>query len=346
MTLASYRLPAEWERQAGVIIAWPHATTDWGPRLPRIERAYTALAAAIADFEPLIVCTADPATRERADALLAQAGVDRARLRFVTAAYDDTWLRDSGPITLVDEHAFRLLDFRFTGWGGKYEGGRDDRLVQTLREAGIFAAHAEHRRIDWALEGGAIESDGRGSLLTTWRCLHQRHPQMSRAAMDAVLRDAFQVERVLWLEHGYLEGDDTDAHIDTLARLAPDDTIVFQACDDASDPHYAELLRMREELAALRTSTGRPYRLLSLPWARPILDEGRRLAASYANYLILNDGVVMPAYGDAADERAQAVVAAAHPGRRVVAVDARELIWQNGSVHCLTMQVPAGALAD
>ncbi|HEY6939842.1 agmatine deiminase family protein [Dokdonella sp.] len=338
-----WRLPAEWEPQAGVIIAWPHADTDWGPRLARVERAYVGLAAAIARFEPLVVCVADAKVRERARALLVEAGVARDRLRFVDVEYDDTWLRDSGPLTLAGADGFQLLDFRFTGWGGKYEGGRDDRLVETLRERGLFGA-ARHRRIDWALEGGAIEVDGKGSLLTTWRCLHQRHPHMSRDEMDARLRDAFAVERVLWLEHGYLEGDDTDAHVDTLARFAPGDAIVLQACDDPADPHHAELARMHEEIAALRTPDGAPYRLHALPWARAIVDEGRRLAASYANYLVVDGGVVVPAYGDPSDAAAARVIAAAHPGRDVVAIDARELIWQNGSVHCLTMQLPAGVL--
>lgn len=341
---SSLRLPAEWEPQAGVIIAWPHADTDWGPRLARIECAYVGLAAAIARFEPLVVCVADAKVRARATTLLADAGVDAGRLRCVEVPYDDTWLRDSGPLTLAGAGRFQLLDFRFTGWGGKYEGSRDDALVETLHARGLFGS-AERRRIDWALEGGAIEVDGRGSLLTTWRCLHQRHPQMSRAEMDALLRDAFAVERVLWLEHGYLEGDDTDAHIDTLARYAPGDAIVLQTCDDAADPHHAELGRMREEIAALRTPDGRPYRLHELPWARAIVDGGRRLAASYANYLVVDGGVVMPAYGDPSDAAAARVIAAAHPGREIVAVDARELIWQNGSVHCLTMQLPAGVLA-
>ncbi|MBX3688913.1 agmatine deiminase family protein [Dokdonella sp.] len=345
MTAAAWRLPAEWEAQAAVLIAWPHADTDWGPRLPRIERAYAGLAAAIARFEPLLIVVADSGVRDHASSMLAAAKVDATRLRFVELAYDDTWLRDSGPLSLASDCRFRMLDFRFTGWGGKYAGGRDDRLIAGLLDAGVFAAETEHRRIDWALEGGAIESDGAGTLLTTSRCLRQRHPQMSRAQMDDMLRDAFHAERVLWLDHGYLQGDDTDAHIDTLARFAPDDAIVYQACDDPADPHHAELARMHEELARLRTATGQPYRLHALPWARAIADEGRRLAASYANYLIVNGGVMMPAYGDPADARAQAVVAAAHPGREIVAVDARELIWQNGSVHCLTMQLPAGVLA-
>ena len=338
------RLPAEWEPQAGVVIAWPHEGTDWAGRLARIEKAYVALSAAIARFEPLLVCVPDAAIRARVADRLREAGVDAARLRFVEVGYDDTWLRDSGPLTLVGADGFQLLDFRFTGWGGKFEGSRDDALVASLIRQGVFV-HAAHRRIDWALEGGAIESDGRGTLLTTWQCLHQRHPDATRAGIEALLCDAFGADRVLWLDSGYLQGDDTDAHIDTLARFAPGDALVFQACDDPSDPHHDELQRMRAEIGALRTREGQPYRLHPLPWPRPIIDDGRRLASSYANYLVVDGAVLMPAYGDPADARAAAVIAAAHPGREVVPVDARELIWQNGSVHCLTMQLPRGLLA-
>jgi agmatine/peptidylarginine deiminase len=344
MSRSRFRLPAEWEPQAGVLIAWPHAGTDWAPRLAAIERAYVALAGAIARFEPLVVCVADVSVRAHAATQLRAAGVRDDRVSFVEVEYDDTWLRDSGPVTLTDGVEYRLLDFRFTGWGGKFGADRDDKLIGTLVDSDVFRA-CEQVRIDWALEGGAIESDGAGTILTTWRCLHQRHPAMSREAMTQTLADAFAAQRVLWLDHGYLEGDDTDAHIDTLARFAPGDAIVFQACDDASDKHFDELSRMRDELAALRTADGKPYTLHALPWARAISDDGRRLAASYANYLVLNDAVVMPSYGDPSDARAAEVVAAAHPGRTIVQVDARPLIWQNGSVHCLTMQVPAGALA-
>jgi agmatine/peptidylarginine deiminase len=344
MKHSRFRLPAEWEPQAGVIIAWPHEATDWAPRLDAIETAYAGLARAIARFEPLIVCVADASVRDRAARRLEAADVAADRIRFVEVEYDDTWLRDSGPITLASGNDFRLLDFRFTGWGGKYGASRDDRVVETLATGGLFRASL-HQRIDWALEGGAIESDGKGTILTTWRCLHQRHPDMERDEMTRLLTDAFNAERVLWLDHGYLEGDDTDAHIDTLARFAPDDAIVFQACEDMADPHFDQLARMREELTALRTADGRPYRLHALPWARAIVDDGRRLAASYANYLIVNGGVVIPSYGDPADAKAAAVIAAAHPGREIVPVDARPLIWQNGSVHCLTMQLPEGALA-
>ena len=345
MSSSSYRLPAEWEPQAGVLVAWPHDQTDWAERLAEVETTYVALVGAIARFEPVLVCVADVAVRERAHALLAAARIPLQWIRFVEIEYDDTWLRDSGPISLVGDGAFLLNDFRFTGWGGKFNASRDDRLIEGLFARNVFCAAAEHQRVDWALEGGAIESDGAGTLLTTWRCLHQRHPEQSREQMNRIFADHLAARRVLWLEHGYLQGDDTDAHIDTLARFAPQDTIVFQACQDNTDPHFDELARMRAELAALRTRLDAPYRLLELPWAQPIVDDGRRLAASYANYLVLDDSVLVPAYGDKADTSASEVIGRAHPGREVVQVPCRPLIWQNGSLHCVTMQLPRGLLA-
>jgi agmatine/peptidylarginine deiminase len=340
----AFRLPAEWEPQAGVLLAWPHTGTDWAARLADVEQSFIALAGAISRHESVLICVPDAAVREHARGLLAAADIDDKRLRFILIEYDDTWLRDSGPVTLCSPDAFRLMDFRFTGWGGKFQASRDDRLIEGLAAREIFR-NADHRRVDWALEGGAIESDGAGTILTTWRCLHQRHPEQSREQMSRLLCDKLGAQRVLWLERGYLQGDDTDAHIDTLARFAPGDAIVFQACDDESDPHHDELAAMRDELAALRTADGRPFRLHALPWARPIFDDGRRLAASYANYLIVNGAVLVPAYGDPADAQAARIIAAAHPGRDVIAVPCRSLIWQNGSLHCLTMQLPAGVLA-
>ena len=342
MSHATLRLPAEWEPQSAVLIAWPHADTDWAERLAAVETTYVALAAAVTRFEPLIVVVADAGLRAHAEAKRHDAGVDPSRIRFVELPYDDTWLRDSGPITLKDDQgAFQLTDFRFTGWGGKFGAEQDDALVAGLVQAGVFG-RAAHKRIDWALEGGGIESDGAGTVLTTWRCLVQRHPEQSREEMTAILRDGLHAGRILWLDYGYLEGDDTDAHIDTLARFSPDGGIVFQACDDLDDAHHDELARMAGELAALCTVDGKPYALHPLPWAEPILDEGRRLAASYANYLIVNGGVLVPAYGDPADDEAARIIGQAHPGREVVQVPCRPLIWQNGSLHCITMQLPAG----
>ena len=343
-TAVAARLPAEWEPQAAVLLAWPHAGTDWAERLPSVEDTYVALVAAIARFQPVLLCVADAAVEARAAARLRQAGVDMARLRLLRVPYDDTWTRDTGPLTLVGEGGSQLLDFRFTGWGGKFDADQDDQLVQQLAEAGLFR-RATRQRVDFALEGGAIDVDGTGTLLTTWKCLHERHADKSREQVETVLLDALRQQRVLWLEHGYIEGDDTDAHVDTLARFAAADAIVFQACDDPDDRHYAELGAMAAEIGALRTMDGRPYRLFPLPWPRPVLDaEGnRRLAASYANFLIINGAVLMPAYDDPADAQAAAVLAEAFPGRQVVSVPCRPLIWQNGSLHCVTMQLPEGS---
>ncbi len=341
----SLHFPAEWETQSAVLIAWPHQDTDWAPRLAEVEATYVQLACQLAKFGQAVICANSQTLREHATDLLRVAGCDLGHVRFVDVPYDDTWLRDSGPITLIDGQQFRLLDFRFTGWGGKFEANQDDALIAGLIEKRLFKANAQHQRIEFALEGGGIETDGQGTLLTTWRCLHERHPQLTRSEISWQLENALQQKRVLWLDYGYLEGDDTDAHIDTLARFASPTAIVYQDCDDPADSHYRELKAMGAELSALRTRDNRPYVLYALPWAPPIIDEGRRLAASYANFLIINGAVLMPAYGVDTDAAAAAVLANAFPDRQIVPIPCRSLIWQNGSLHCVTMQLPDQLIA-
>lgn len=336
------RWPAEWEPQAAVLIAWPHGDTDWADNLAEVEHTYLALARAVTRFQPLIVCVADDALRAHVERLL-EHDTGPFPVRLVTVPYDDTWLRDSGPITLLADTGKRLVDFRFTGWGGKFDAAQDDLLNARLARTGLFG-QAELHSVDWALEGGAIESDGQGSVLTTWQCLHARHPGLSRTEIEQRLREHLAAERILWLDHGELQGDDTDAHIDTLARFAPGDRIVYQACDDPADSHHAGLARMAAQLAELRTPQGGAYTLLALPWPRAIVEDGRRLAASYANYLVINEAVLVPAYGDPADTGAASLIGRAHPGREVVSIPCRPLIRQNGSLHCITMQLPAGVL--
>lgn len=338
------RFPAEWELQSAILLAWPHAQTDWAERLESVEAAYTTLITAITRFQPVLLCVADEALRQHAVDRLAGSGAQMDRVHFAIVEYDDTWLRDSGPITLCGhDHECVLLDFRFNAWGEKYAASRDDRLVESL-----FAQHAfragRRQPIDFVLEGGSIETDGRGTLLSTWQCLHKRHPDLGREQLGAMLCEHLRQQRVLWLDHGYLQGDDTDAHIDTLVRFASPGSIVYQACDDPNDTHFEELRAMAVELAGLRTIDDRPYQLFALPWAQPIHDHGRRLAASYANFLIINGAVLMPAYDDPADARAAAVLFEAFPDREIVPVPCRPLIWQNGSLHCLTMQLPEGVL--
>lgn len=345
----NWRFPAEWEPQAAVILAWPHAGTDWAPWLNDVEQSYIELARAILSRASLILLVKNKALEVRAVRLIDRDD-DQAsgKLRTTRYDYDDTWLRDTGPITLCKltsgTEAFRWLDFSFTGWGGKYGASKDDKIIQHLASLPEFSA-IEHLPVPFALEGGAIESDGAGTLLTTWNCLSKRHPDKTRAQIEKVLQQNLSVQRVLWLEHGELAGDDTDAHIDTLARFASTECIVYQSCDDASDPHFAPLNALAAEIAQLKQANGKPYCSIALPWA-PVLtaSDGRRLAASYANYLVLNGAILMPGYGVETDIAASMQLSLAFPQHEIVVVPARSLIEQNGSLHCVTMQLPEGTL--
>jgi agmatine deiminase len=198
------------------------------------------------------------------------------------------------------------------------------------------------------LEGGSIESDGKGTILTTAECLlnPNRNPHLSRQEIEEELLSLLGAEEVLWLENGYLAGDDTDSHIDTLARFAPDDTILYVACDDPDDEHFESLKAMREELETFRTRDDKPYRLLPLPWPQARHDEnGQRLPATYANFLVINGAVLVPTYDDPSDATALKIIAKAFPGRKIIGIDCLPLIEQHGSLHCVTMQMPKGVLA-
>jgi agmatine/peptidylarginine deiminase len=340
----SCRYPAEWEAQDAVLMAWPHAGTDWAERLDSVQRCFAQICAAVCMQQTLLLCVPDNFVEQQARVFLNDAGGNLNNLRFVQVPYNDTWLRDSGPITLNRADGGKLLlDFHFTAWGGKFEAGLDDQLIAQLLQLNTFA-NTEHQRIDFALEGGGIETDGQGTLLSTWHCLHERHPDKSREEISTILMHTLHQERVLWLDFGYLEGDDTDAHIDTLARFASALSIVYQGCQDTNDSHYAELQRMANQLSQFKQRNGETYHLFELPWPQPIIDNGRRLAASYANFLIINGAVLMPVYNDAADATAMAVMQQAFPEHTIVAVNCRDLIWQNGSLHCCTMQLPKGLL--
>lgn len=347
------RLPAEWEPQSGVQLTWPHADTDWGPNLAAAEAVFAQIGAAITRHESLLVVCApshqggDGGDEERGAVLerLAMAGADPDRVYLAVAPSDDTWARDHGPITVLENGQPRLLDFVFNGWGGKFPAEQDTRLTARLADLGCFGTHPV-TAMDLVLEGGSIESDGRGTLLTTRHCLMTptRNPALSQAAIEAHLREHLGAERVLWLEHGALEGDDTDSHIDTLARFCDPTTIAYTQAADARDPQHPELQRMAEQLATFRQANGAPYTLVPLPLPAPIVESGRRLAATYANFLVINGAVLVPIYQDPADAVALERLATAFPGREVIGIDCREIIRQGGSLHCLTMQYPSGVL--
>jgi agmatine/peptidylarginine deiminase len=339
-------LPAEWAPQSGVLLTWPHAESDWRDALDEVEPVFLAIAHAVTRFEHLLVASLNDGHRAHIADRLLHADVDITRVTLIVTPSNDTWARDHGPITVIENGRPVLLDFRFNGWGGKHEWGLDDQITRCLHEAGAFGA-IERRGVELILEGGSIESDGAGTLLTTASCLltPTRNPQYDRAGVEAELRRLLGVQRVLWLEHGHLEGDDTDSHVDTLARLCDANTIAYQCCDDPQDSHYPALAAMEGELQAFRTAAGEPYRLMPLPWPRPQRDaDGRRLPATYANFLIINGAVLAPVYDDPADAIALSRLRECFPGREIIAVDCRALIRQNGSLHCVTMQLPEGVL--
>jgi len=340
------RLPHEGEAQDGVLIAWPHEGTDWADDLAAAEAEFLALASAIAAHERLVVLCRDHAHAAHIRTLLDDQVEDPRCLCPIPCPYDDTWLRDYGPLTVMEDGRPVLLDFRFDGWGRKYPATHDDAATGRLQAAGLFRAPLE--RHDWVLEGGAVESDGAGTLLLNAPCVldPRRNPGLTREAAQARLAQALGAKRVLWLDVPPLAGDDTDGHIDTLARFADPGTILHSACDDPGHPDRPALERLETQLRRLTRADGSPYRLVPLPLPRPLRHDDRPLPANYANFLALPEAVLVPQYGDRErDDLALERIALAFPGRAVLGIPSAHLIRQNGSLHCLTMQLPRGTLA-
>jgi agmatine deiminase len=338
------RFPAEWEPQDGILLAWPHEDSDWQPYLAEVEPVFVEIAKEISRFERVVIIAPD---QEALRNTLRAGGVEMDRVEVFEIPTNDTWIRDFGPITVLESGRPLLLDFGFNGWGLKYPADRDNRAGRNLHGAGAFG-RTPLTTVGLILEGGSIESDGRGTLLTTAECLlgPNRNPHLSKNDIESALTGHLGADHFLWLHQGYLAGDDTDSHIDTLARLCPDDTILHVSCNDRNDRHYEALLAMAAELQSFRTREDRPYRLLPLPWPSPKYDEnGIRLPATYANFLVLNGAVLVPTYRDANDDHALAIVQQAFPGRLILGIHCLPLIRQHGSLHCLTMQIPQGVLA-
>ena len=324
----SYRLPAEWEPQSGVQLTWPHAGTDWAPMLDEITATYREIAAAIEKYEPVLSVSVD--------------NVQRSMFN-VQCTTDDTWARDHGFITLVNDcGGVRLLDFQFNGWGQKFPAEQDNAINRRLYDEGRVRGEYVDQ-LDFVLEGGSIESDGQGTIFTTTGCLmapHRNQP-MTQEQIEQRLKQSLCAERVVWINHGNLIGDDTDGHIDTLVRICPDDTLLYIAAYD----EHPDLLRMEEELYGLRTLSDHPYRLLKLPMPRPIYDGEDRLPATYANFLVINGAVLCPTYGQPdLDAEALRLIGEAFPGRDIIGIDCRSIIRQHGSLHCCTMQYPKNVI--
>lgn len=312
-----------------------------------MEGVFVQLACEIALRELVLIVAEHERARNHIARELHEHGIDAARVRFAISPSNDVWARDHGPICVSRQDQPVLLDFRFNGWGRKYPFEEDDQITSRLFEQHVFNDQVAIEPVDLVLEGGSIESDGAGTLLTTSRCLLSptRNPKLTRAAIEARLMDCLGVSRVLWLEHGFLAGDDTDSHVDTLARFCDPETIACVSCPDREDEHHEEIAAMVSELAALRTSQGQAYRIVPLPWPHVKLNAaGERLPATYANFLIINEAVLVPTYDDPADHEALERLAGCFPGRDIVAIPALPLIHQYGSVHCVAMQLPRGVI--
>ncbi|MFD2228600.1 agmatine deiminase family protein [Alkalimarinus sediminis] len=335
--------PSEWSHQYAILLTWPHKSTDWVFILEEVETLYLQLAKEILKRESLIIACADESKIEPIRSALE--GFTQYSLEVKHIPSDDTWARDHGPITVYKNGSAELLDFSFNAWGGKFAFDQDNLINKRLKESGVFPQYT-FKSINMVMEGGALESNGQGVLLTTSDCLlnPNRNPELSKQEIEKKLSEALGIKQVLWLDNGYLAGDDTDSHIDTLARFCSEDLICYVKCGDQSDEHYDALKKMEQQLKAFTQPNGEPYRLEPLPMTEAIFEDGERLPATYANFLIINNAVLAPVYGVEQDQTALETLQRCFPQHEIVAINCRPLIKQHGSLHCITMQIPSPSL--
>lgn len=333
-------LPAEWYRQSAVQLTWPHEDTDWAPILDEVIPCFVAIAKAVIEREKLLIVCPDE------EMVRTQLGdVDYKQIIFREMETNDTWARDHGGISVLDNGLPVVYDFVFNGWGMKFAANHDNLITRQLFQSRTFTNEVLTTNMQpFVLEGGSIESDGKGTLLTTVECLSSvnRNEYLQKEELESYLKEVFGFDRILWLENGYLSGDDTDSHVDTLARFCSEDSIAYIKCTDEADEHFEELQAMEQELQAFTQTNGAPYRLFALPMADKVEWEGERLPATYANFLIINRAVLVPFYNSPKDELARVTLQQAFPDREIVGIDCLPLIKQHGSLHCVTMQYPEG----
>ena len=337
------RFPAEWEKQSAVLIAWPHKTGDFSNRLESVEQTYSIIADTITQFQPLIIVCRDDSHQQHIQKLISKPDA----IEFVQAPVNDIWVRDTVFLSVEKDKTITHLNFLFNGWGEKYQHDNDNALNHKLLNTKLFKRKA-HKDVEFILEGGSVESDGIDTILTTKQCLlnPNRNKGLSQQEIEQQLLACFGAQRVLWLDQENLSGDDTDAHIDTLARFCSANTIAYTSCDDTDDMHYTSLKYMERQLQDFRNQDNEPYHLVALPLPKPIFDEdGQQLPANYSNFLIINHAVMVPVYGDPQDEVALKRIAECFPKHEILPIPCRPLVHQYGSLHCMTMQFPAGEVA-
>lgn len=340
------RIPAEWEPHGFVQLTWPHKDSLWY-EVEKVQECYTNIVKEILPHEPLLIVCRD---REETESDLRRCGLDSLDgIRFAESPINDTWARDHGAISVFGDNGEKcILDFVFNGWGLKFASDLDNQITRNIYSKGVFAQDVKY--IDmrpYVLEGGSIDTDGAGTLMATSECLCSlnRNEYLSREEIEDRLKKAFGLKRILWLDHGSIAGDDTDSHVDILARFLSEDTIAYTSCDDPEDENYSSLKAMEEQLRGFRTLDGRPYKLVPLPLPDALYLDNYRLPGSYANFLIINGAVLVPGADSPKDEVARERLQSVFPGRKVEVIDCRALLSGHGGLHCITMNYPEGWLA-
>ncbi|MSU52674.1 MAG: agmatine deiminase family protein [Opitutaceae bacterium] len=336
-----FRFPAEWERQAAIWLSWPHKRATWPGQFRPVPPAFAKFVAAISRFEDVRI-NAAASLHPRAKRLCAAAGADLARVTFFSHPTNDAWCRDHGPIFVKNDRTgeVAVTDWRYNAWGGKYPPYDLDNDIPAR-----MARHLKLRRFEnnMVLEGGSIDVNGQGLLLTSEQCLlnQNRNPHLTRAQIEQHLRDFLGVRTILWVGEGIL-GDDTDGHIDDVTRFYKADGFLTAVEPDGRDPNHRVLAEGRERLQDFRTPVGRKFSIVALPMPTPIVFQGRRVPASYANFLIINGAVLVPTFRQQKrDAEACEIIGGCFPGRQVVPIDCHHLIWGLGTLHCLSQQQPA-----
>ncbi len=345
--MSDIRFIAEWEPIEYVLMALPNKDTDWNYILDEALDQYSRLVKAITDegIKVALICHNVAAAMETTQ------DSNQELISYIPMEYNDTWTRDYGMISVIRNERLRALDFGFNAWGLKFAADKDNLVNLNLDHDGHIMPLVYRNERDFILEGGSVESDGKGTVMTTSRCLQSpnRNGGKTKAELNRELLERLGADHVLWLDHGALEGDDTDSHIDTLARLCPENTIIYTGCSDPADSHFAELEAMKNQLLRFRNQAGEKYNLIEMPLPDAIYDEedGHRLPATYCNYLVTDKVVLVPSYNQPRkDELARRIIRVAYPDREVRSVDCTALIRQHGSLHCATMQIPSPAVID
>lgn len=345
MANTSRRFPAEWEPQEGILLCFPYNGNDWPGKFGAIQWAFVEFIKKVSLYEKVFLVVADAALEAKVSEMLEKAAVDLVKVVFIHHRSNRSWMRDAGPIVVYNNGKREALHFNFNGWA-KYANHRLDGYVppKVAQKLEMPLIPCIHNGVPVVLEGGAIDVNGKGTLLTTEECLldekiQVRNPGFTKADYEAVFKEYLGVTNVIWLGNGIV-GDDTHGHVDDLSRFVDAETIVTVVEDNPKDPNYEPL---QENLARLKSATlenGKSPKIVTLPMPAPLYFEGLRLPASYANFLILNNCVLVPTFNDAKDRMALDIVAQCFPNREIIGIAAVDLIWGFGTLHCLSQQIP------